>query len=179
MRIDPVERRIYQHIEYSPLFNPRAHRFGRRREILNGSLASQYRSLLRSLAYGHGLDAGDWMSVTYYLLLQDRVEEALGTFARVEAGSLPTRLQYDYMRAYLELAREMRTGFILDSQTWKAHPHWADDLGATEQDEPVSICRRAEKHRLHPVGPGKQFYEPGNPYSGQQHRSGQYGSAEL
>ena len=39
LTIDPVERRAYQHIEYSPLFNPRAHRFGKRREILNRSLA--------------------------------------------------------------------------------------------------------------------------------------------
>ena len=39
-----------------------------------------------------------------------------------------------YMREYLSLAREMKAGFVLDSQTWKAHPHWANDLGATEDD---------------------------------------------
>ena len=35
----------------------------------------------------------------------------------------------EYFRGFLALARACRTGFILDSQTWKAHPHWADDLG--------------------------------------------------
>ena len=40
----------------------------------------------------------------------------------------------DYLRGFLTLAGEMGTGFVLDSQTWKAHPHWADSLGATETD---------------------------------------------
>ena len=38
----------------------------------------------------------------------------------------------DYLRGFLTLARDLGTGFVLDTQTWKAHPHWADDLGATE-----------------------------------------------
>ncbi len=42
------------------------------------------------------------MAVTYYLLLQDRVEEALGFFRRVNPDRLPTRLQYDYFTAYLD-----------------------------------------------------------------------------
>ena len=40
----------------------------------------------------------------------------------------------NYFRGFLKLARESGTGFILDSQTWKAHRHWADDLGATEEE---------------------------------------------
>lgn len=39
-----------------------------------------------------------------------------------------------YLRGFLTLAGEMSTGFVLDSQTWKAHPHWADDLGASEDE---------------------------------------------
>lgn len=39
-----------------------------------------------------------------------------------------------YFRKYLAFARELKTGFILDSQTWKAHLHWASDLGATEEE---------------------------------------------
>jgi len=39
-----------------------------------------------------------------------------------------------YFRAFLDLARQCDTGFILDSQTWKAHTHWAGELGASEQD---------------------------------------------
>jgi len=36
-----------------------------------------------------------------------------------------------YFNGFLQLAKAYDTGFILDSQTWKAHMHWADDLGAT------------------------------------------------
>jgi len=34
-----------------------------------------------------------------------------------------------YFRGFLELARLTRSGFILDCATWKAHRHWAADLG--------------------------------------------------
>ncbi|WP_417433653.1 homocysteine S-methyltransferase family protein [Kiloniella sp.] len=37
----------------------------------------------------------------------------------------------DYYTGFLSLAAQMNTGFILDAQTWKAHAHWADDLGET------------------------------------------------
>ena len=39
-----------------------------------------------------------------------------------------------YFRRYLALARETGAGFILDSQTWKAHPHWAGDMDADEAE---------------------------------------------
>ncbi|WP_227369759.1 homocysteine S-methyltransferase family protein [Halomonas sp. M20] len=40
----------------------------------------------------------------------------------------------EYFRGFLSLARECGTGFILDAPTWKAHSHWAQDLGATEAE---------------------------------------------
>lgn len=40
----------------------------------------------------------------------------------------------DYYTGFLDLARDVGTGFILDSQTWRAHPHWADALGASTAD---------------------------------------------
>jgi homocysteine S-methyltransferase len=40
----------------------------------------------------------------------------------------------DYLRGFLILANEIDAGFVLDSQTWKAHLHWADALGATEDE---------------------------------------------
>jgi S-methylmethionine-dependent homocysteine/selenocysteine methylase len=40
----------------------------------------------------------------------------------------------NYFRGFLDLARETDSGFILDSATWKAHNHWAADLGATEAE---------------------------------------------
>ena len=40
----------------------------------------------------------------------------------------------DYFRAFLSLANKHDAGFVLDSQTWKAHPHWAEDLAESEQE---------------------------------------------
>ncbi len=44
------------------------------------------------------------------------------------------KLVDEYFRGFLTLAAEMGAGFVLDSQTWKAHPHWADDLQASESE---------------------------------------------
>ncbi len=40
----------------------------------------------------------------------------------------------DYFRSFLSLANDMDAGFIFGTQTWKAHMHWADDLGESEAD---------------------------------------------
>jgi hypothetical protein len=96
-----VERRAYQHLEYEPLVNGRAHRFGPARRVLNTSLARQYSSFLAVLAHQPRLGAGDRLALVYYLSLQDRVEEALATFAVIDPSALESKLQYDYMRAYL------------------------------------------------------------------------------
>ncbi|MFT5693667.1 MAG: S-methylmethionine-dependent homocysteine/selenocysteine methylase [Oceanicoccus sp.] len=37
-----------------------------------------------------------------------------------------------YFRDFLSLANRHDAGFILDTPTWKAHSHWAGDLGATD-----------------------------------------------
>lgn len=39
-----------------------------------------------------------------------------------------------YFREFLSLARQHGAGFVLDSQTWKAHLYWARDLDASERD---------------------------------------------
>ena len=102
LKIDPVARYTYQHLDYRPLVNARAHRLGQRREIVNNRLLQQYRSLLAILCYQRELNDDQLMAVTYYMLLQDRVEEALGFFRRVNPDRLPTRLQHDYFTAYLD-----------------------------------------------------------------------------
>ena len=39
-----------------------------------------------------------------------------------------------YFEGFLRLAKEMETGFILDSVTWKAHAHWANSLRASSAE---------------------------------------------
>jgi hypothetical protein len=106
LTIDPVERRTFEHLEYKPLVNARAHSLGKRRQIVNDRLDAQYHALLRQLSYLPTLADSDWLAVTYYLLLQDRVADALEAFAKADPAKLTTRIQYDYCAAYLKLSVE-------------------------------------------------------------------------
>ena len=118
LTIDPVVRKLYQHMEYSPLVNARSHQLGRRRQILNDRFYAQYHRLLKSLSYRRDLSDDDLMAVTYYLVLQDRIEESLDFFARVNSQNLQTRLQYDYFTAYLDLFSEDRKLARKVSEKW-------------------------------------------------------------
>ncbi len=104
--IDPVERRWYQQLEYSPVVNARSHQLGRVRSILNDQFFSQYQSFMGVLKYRDQLRPEDRLAVTAYLLLQDRVEEALEWQASVDRENLVSHLQYDYLAAYTALYRE-------------------------------------------------------------------------
>lgn len=98
--VDPIERRSYEHLEYKPLINNRAHALGGENRILNPVIRNQYQQFLTVLSQQKLLDDIDRLGVTYYLFLQDRVGEALDTLARVNAANLETRMQYDYFQAY-------------------------------------------------------------------------------
>lgn len=100
---DPVARHTYEHLEYKPLVNARAHSLGQRRQIVNERLHEQYHHFLTLLAHRKQLTDADQLAVTYYLLLQDRIAEALDSFGRVNPEKVPSRLQYDYCAAYLAM----------------------------------------------------------------------------
>ncbi len=102
LAIDPIERRDYQHLEYWPLVNARVGQLGRKREILNDRFFSQYQRLLKILSYRGKLDGAELISVTYYLLLQDRVSEAFDQYDAIKPAALATKLQYDYLTAYMD-----------------------------------------------------------------------------
>jgi hypothetical protein len=106
LSVDPVARHQYEHLEYKPLVNARAHSLGHRRQIVNARLNEQYHRFLKLLSYHPQLNDDDKLAVTYYLLLQDRIDEALDTFAQVKPEALGTRLQYDYCAAYLDFFNE-------------------------------------------------------------------------
>ncbi len=96
---------IYEHKEYWPLVNARAHRLGRRRQIANQEFAAQYREFLDTLAYRPRLNARERLAAAAYLLLQDRTEEAQAQFAMARPEDVDTRMQYDYLSAYLAFSR--------------------------------------------------------------------------
>lgn len=103
LTVDPVHRKTYEHLEYDPLVNPRAHRVGARREILNPALREQYMAYLHQAMFRTRLDAAERLALVYSLVLQDRLEEALDQLARVRGGDADERLQAAYLQAWLDL----------------------------------------------------------------------------
>ncbi len=92
---------------------------------------SKYRSCLPQLSGGLFLaDAGVETDLIFNHGIQIR-EFAAHTLLPDPRGRLAVE---KYFRDFLALARRHDAGFILDSQTWKAHMHWAADLGATEEE---------------------------------------------
>lgn len=104
--IDPVERHGYEHLEFSPLINQRVHRFGATQRIANQGLSGQYHSFLLGQAFLPRLSPEAQLEIVYYLMVQDRIEEALARFHTVQPESLSTRIQYDYLRCYADFFEE-------------------------------------------------------------------------
>jgi len=129
VKIDPVARKTYQHLEYKPLVNARAHQLGRERQILNAQFHAQYHRHMKVLSYRRELDSVDQMAVTYYMLLQDRVEDAMNSYSKVNSRDLATQLHYDYFSAYLSFFKE-------DQQI-------ARDISERYSDYPVDRWREA------------------------------------
>ena len=102
LTIDPVVRKMYEHLDYSPLVNARAHQLGKRRHIVNERVLWQHHRLMKIFSYKRDLDDHDLMATTYYMLLQDRAEDAMGYFKRVNPAKIPTKIQYDYFTAYID-----------------------------------------------------------------------------
>ena len=109
------------HLEYRPLISSRAHRLRAVEAgsggsassslfIQNRQLRDQYTALLTYLCYrysdGGGISSWHRLQLCLYLLLQDRVTEAMELFASVPQPPAEQRLHYEYLAAYLALYTE-------------------------------------------------------------------------
>lgn len=126
--IDPVARVWYEHLEYAPLIHARAHRFGDKLKILNSALDGQYREFLRQLVYRPVLGHDERLAGTYYLLLQDRVSEALDMFDRIDGSQVTAALPYDYVRVFVAL--------------YRGHVEEARELARAHREHPVDRWRK-------------------------------------
>lgn len=122
LTIDPVERRAFEHLEYSPLVNQRAHRVGPEHRIANPVLRAQYQRFLSILAHKATPDPLDQLGVVYFLFLQDRVEEALARLKAVPADNVPTRIQLDYLRCYAAFYEEKLADARGIAARYASHP---------------------------------------------------------
>ena len=83
LKLDPVDRKWYEQLEYAPLVHARAHRLGKERRILNDRLRGQYLRLWMSSNTTH-VNQQDHLILTYYLFAQDRIEEGLAHFDKID-----------------------------------------------------------------------------------------------
>jgi hypothetical protein len=105
LRINPVQHEFYEHLEYAPLVNPRAHKVGVEHKILNTRFRANYEKFMEILAFKPQLEDEDELAVAWAMTLQDRVSEALEWFDRVERQHVAEQVQYDYLDAYLAFYR--------------------------------------------------------------------------
>lgn len=83
---------------------------------LSGEFFLTDAGLETDLIFNHGIEIREFAAHT--LLGDTKGREAMAT----------------YFRAFLTLAQRSNAGFILDSQTWKAHMYWAGDLATHERE---------------------------------------------
>ncbi len=105
LSVEPIERFAYQHLDFRPMVVARIHPLGNQRLILNDGLAQQYRELLNFLAYHSRLDDSQRLSIVYYLLIQNRIDEAMAKFDAVDVASIEQMLQYDYFASVFDFYR--------------------------------------------------------------------------
>ncbi|TWU56926.1 hypothetical protein Poly51_28440 [Rubripirellula tenax] len=126
LSVDPIDRQTHEMLEYSPLVLARIHRLGDIDEILNSTLMQQYRGFLRTLAYSREIAPKQHLTLAYYLLIQNRIAESIAAFEKVDRGDVATKLQYDYMDAYLALHRgdHDRAAKIASANANHPMPRW-------------------------------------------------------
>lgn len=105
LQLDPAIQLSIEHLDYRPLVVARSHRLGQKHVILNPSLGTQYTRLLDRLSHQSEITPEQRLQVCYYMLLQNRITEALEWFDGTDASRLQMRLQYDYLDAYLDFYR--------------------------------------------------------------------------
>lgn len=128
LSIDSIDLAMYEHLEYAPLVRARIHRLGEVDEILNPTFLAHYQQFVRRLGFQAQIGATEKMPLTYYLLLQNRIEEAIGFFRTLDRETVPSRLQYDYLAGYLLLHQGDYESALEIADRYESHPvpRWHD-----------------------------------------------------
>ena len=84
--LDPEDSGAFEHKEYWPIVNARAHTLGGTATIANAGLKKEYRAFLDMLAQKKAPSARDRVLAAVYLLAQDRIDEAKAQLARTDGA---------------------------------------------------------------------------------------------
>ncbi|GAB5403646.1 MAG: hypothetical protein Aurels2KO_18770 [Aureliella sp.] len=98
-------RRDLEHLDFRPLVVARSHMLGTERVILNPELRSHYLALLELIAHQRSVSQKQRLQLCYYMLLQNRIGEAIRWFDSVDRQVAGAPLQTAYFDAYLEFYR--------------------------------------------------------------------------
>jgi len=109
LAIHPITRNMYEHLEYAPFVNARVHQVGQKRSLLNDQFFRQYNHFLTYLRYRPLLNANDRLAIACYLLIQDRVSQAIHFFYTIDKKDVESKIQYDYIHAYILMYQEKIT----------------------------------------------------------------------
>ena len=109
---DSDDSKFRPHLEYSPLYNARKHPFGNKNNknetnITNKEFSQTYTKFIIDLLSMQQLTIKEKLQLTYYLILQDRMEDALNIFEKIKKEEIDNKnknykIQYDYIYAYLD-----------------------------------------------------------------------------
>ena len=105
LSLDPEESGAFEHREYWPIVNARAHSKGGTATITNEGLAAEWRAFLDVLAAKRAPSARDRLLAAVFLAAQDRVREAEAQAGLAADASGETEMQLDYMKAYFAFSR--------------------------------------------------------------------------
>ncbi len=106
LKVEPIQRHTYELLEYAPLVRGRIHRLGEENQILNPTFLVQYQSFVRLLGYSTEIAEADKLVLSYYLLIQNRITESIERFNQINREKIESKLQYDYLAAYLAMHQE-------------------------------------------------------------------------
>ncbi|WP_372366245.1 hypothetical protein [Candidatus Uabimicrobium sp. HlEnr_7] len=122
LTVEPIVRNTYQHKEYWPLIHPRVYQLGQKRQILNQQFFQQYQAFQEYMRYRSVYSNDDLVTMVIYLLLQDRVEESLAIMKRIDREALDTKIQVDYLQAYLYFYLETPEKAMVIAKKYQNYP---------------------------------------------------------
>ena len=110
---DSDDAKFHPHLEYNPLYNARKHPFGNKNDknetnIVNREFNETYRKFIVDLLFVQEIKIKDKLQLAYYLILQDRMEEAMDIFSQIKKEEINDNqnknylIQYNYIYAYLD-----------------------------------------------------------------------------
>lgn len=108
----PLKMNYFTFREYHPIVNARFHQLSKEQStILNKEFSDKYFLFLKYVfEKGSEVAIEDHLVLTYFLLLQDRIDEAYSIYTSLSTTDAETaglKLQYDYMGAYFDLYKGM------------------------------------------------------------------------